>query len=351
MALDPEQEFDDAALARYFAGESDDREEVAIGRRIAADPEYAGEIARLRDVWEASAGEQPDIEAALAKVTGGGSGRQVLRLPRVAGAERAWWSRMPWAVAAAVLVAIGSAGMWRVVGSGEAEMRMRELATPAGSRATITLKDGTRLVLGPATHLRVAAGFGRDERVVELDGEAVFAVVHDTRRPFVVRTARGDVRDVGTTFTVLAYRGDRDVHVAVQEGAVEVAGTALGPRDVAALDSTGRITVRRGVDVSRYFGWTQGGLAFEDTPLRQAVRELARTYDLTITIADSALAGKLVTASFTNEPLDEVLDAVTRVVGGHYERTGRVVVIRRSLVPVQRPGRTGSQAMRVTRAN
>jgi ferric-dicitrate binding protein FerR (iron transport regulator) len=98
---------------------------------------------------------------------------------------------------------------------------------------------------------------------------------------------------------------------------------------MASVDSVGRITVRRNVDLSRYLGWTQGALVFNDTPLRDAVRDVERAYDVRVTIADSDLAVKLVTASFARQSIDEVLEEITHVVGAHYERTGRRVVIRR----------------------
>jgi ferric-dicitrate binding protein FerR (iron transport regulator) len=94
----------------------------------------------------------------------------------------------------------------------------------------------------------------------------------------------------------------------------------------------------------------QGGMAFEDTPLRDVARELERTYDLTVTIADSALAKMPVTGSFPSAPVDEVLDAMTRVVGARFQRSGRVVTIRRGVVPAGRAVPGERDAMQFTRA-
>jgi ferric-dicitrate binding protein FerR (iron transport regulator) len=247
------------------------------------------------------------------------------------------------------VIATGSLAVWHT-GRPAPAQQFREFASAPGSRTTIVLRDGTRLALGPATHLRVPGDFGASSRTVELDGEVLFTVVHDARRPFQVRTRHTTVTDVGTTFAVRAYADDADEQIAVAEGEVALPGAALSARDVAAVDSAGRIRVRRGVDVSPYVGFAQGLLAFKDTPLSEAARDLARTFDLDVTIADSTLATKPVTASFTGQPVDEVLDVVSHVVGAHFERHGRAVVIRRGVAPVGRRGPATTAEQRMTDA-
>ncbi len=229
---------------------------------------------------------------------------------------------------------------------------VRELATAAAGRATVTLRDGTRLVLAPDSRLRVPADFGVRERLVELDGEAELTVVHDAAHPFAVRTARAVVRDIGTRFVMQAYATDPLERVAVADGAVVLApnrsttfgnagdtrpGTTLGPGSVATVDGVGRVTLRTGVDVTPYLAWTQGRLVFQNTPLADVARQLSRTFDLSITVADSVLATDEVTGAYGNESPDDILDDITRAAGARYERAGRVVVIRRRTAATIQP--------------
>jgi ferric-dicitrate binding protein FerR (iron transport regulator) len=251
--------------------------------------------------------------------------------------------RMGWAVAAGLVIALG----WSVATRSPASQQFREFTTAAGNRATVTLHDGTQLMLGPATRVRVPLDFGRSERIVELDGEALFAVVHDTRHPFAVRTERTTVRDVGTTFVVAAYAGDPSERVAVSEGEVMLGGTELRARDRASIDASGHMSVTRGTDVSPDLAWSQGRLVFEDTPLREAARTLARALDLEIVLADSTLGSRRLTAAFGDDPADEVLDAISQAVGAQYERTGRKVILRRRVGAADR-GVPASRAPLVT---
>jgi ferric-dicitrate binding protein FerR (iron transport regulator) len=235
-------------------------------------------------------------------------------------------------------IGVGSA-TWGAASGRITPQGLQDFTTPAGGRATVTLGDGTRLILGPASRLRVPSGYGAHARTVELSGEALFAVVHDARRPFAVRTAATVVRDIGTMFAVRAYADDAREQIAVQEGSVSIGALTLRARDVATVSSTADVTVHAVRDIAPYLAWSQGQLAFSDTPLRDVVRELGRTFNLSITVVDSTLANTLVTESFTDQPIDVILDDITAVVGAQYHRTGRSVTIRPRARGATQPGR------------
>ncbi len=239
-----------------------------------------------------------------------------------------------------VLLPVTIVAAWRAAGSRVAPQQFREFASAPGGRATVVLRDGTRLLLGPATHVRVPADFGHVQRAVELDGEAIFAVSHDDHHPFAVHTARAVVRDVGTTFVIRAYASDSEERVGVVEGEVAIVRTpgrvspeaadrrSLQARDVASVTDR-HIVVTRGVTLTALTAWAQGRIVFDETPLSDVVRELSRVFDLSITVGDSVLAQDRVTAAYSDESSDQVLDDITSAIGARYERTGRTVVIRR----------------------
>lgn len=83
--------------------------------------------------------------------------------------------------------------------------------------ASIVYPDGTRLDLGPGTHLGELV-----EKSIRLDRGTVAAQVakQDPKQPFVVRTAHGDVRVIGTTLRVVA--DPRRTQLEVEEGKVEL---------------------------------------------------------------------------------------------------------------------------------
>jgi transmembrane sensor len=332
----PDDEIDWALLDRYFAGTCTAAEAAVVGAWLLAHPERRRDIEAARGAidpsrsidttsgadtaWAAVSARMRPIRASEAE-----------RRSRVGRWARANRPRVTWWVAglaAAVVVAalIGTTA-WHM-GLLAPAQQFRELASAAGSRVSVTLRDGTTLVLGPATHLRVASDFGTSTRTVMLDGEALFTVVHDARHPFAVQTARGTVRDVGTTFVVRAYRDDADERVAVAEGEVVLGRTSLRANDRVTIDGAGHFAIQRGVHVADDMGWARGRLVFDETPMDGVARELSRTYDLDVRVQDPALTQVPFTATFAGEPIEQVLSVMNCVVGAKADRVGRAVIIR-----------------------
>jgi transmembrane sensor len=183
------------------------------------------------------------------------------------------------------------------------------------------------VVLGVGSALRTADHWW-GSRDVYLEGEAYFEVRHDAARPFVVHTARGATEDLGTSFDVRAYPTDGALRVVVRDGRVAVGGThTLGAGDLAVIDSAGRATIVRGVAVDDYTGWTDGRIVFRDVPLRQALAELARWYDLDVTLTDASAGERRVSGRFADAPASRVLDTICASAGVRWVQVGRAVAV------------------------
>ena len=102
------------------------------------------------------------------------------------------------------------------------EVQLQTVTVPAGQRAQITLADGTRVWLNSKSTMKYAANFGRNERNVELDGEAYFEVAKNKNIPFYVHTETNKVKVVGTSFNVCAYSGSHEFGTTLVEGIVDI---------------------------------------------------------------------------------------------------------------------------------
>jgi ferric-dicitrate binding protein FerR (iron transport regulator) len=70
-------------------------------------------------------------------------------------------------------------------------------------------------------------------------------------------------------------------------------------------------------------------LAFQATPLRDAARDIERVYRTPVTIGDSALAAETITATFTDRPVEEVVNVICAVLSARCEvHEGRVRIER-----------------------
>ncbi len=348
-------DFDWKLLERWLAGECTSAEAAAVSAWLAADPWNRTFLEELRRTMPMTkpATDGWDIDRAwsrMADPTGALPSRSVPRPPNLApplrvvpgaGRRREWPVRpVRWlATAAAVVLAVG--GTLLVERAAERQAMLpaaaapRAFTTSRGQRLELRLADGTRVTLGPVSRLEVPVEYGTAKRLVRLEGEAYFDVVHDSTRPFAVRTRYALARDLGTRFVVRARDGEPAVRVVVADGAVALGaalsaghgGTVLTRGELGRLDSAGASSVVRGVQLNRYLAWTEGRLVFEQAPVAEAAADISRWYDIDLALGDSALAARRLTVAFHDEPLEQMLDAFAFVAHARYERSGRRVTL------------------------
>jgi transmembrane sensor len=244
--------------------------------------------------------------------------------------------RRPWLIAAALLLVAAPFAAWRLATrERNVSVAMREVVTPNGKRSTIDLGDGSRVTLNSGSRLRYPADPTRS-RDVELYGEGYFEVTHDAARAFRVHAHGGLVQDIGTRFTVRAYREQQQVEVVVTEGVVSLRRDTSGLSDSAIvkqgerarLEETGRVVVES-VPTERYTGWARGTLVLENVTLNEARRDLERWFDIQITLADSGLAQRQLMARFQDESASAVLTAIGIALDVGVEQRGRTFTIKR----------------------
>jgi transmembrane sensor len=166
-----------------------------------------------------------------------------------------------------------------------------------------------------------------------LQGEAYFDVVHDERRPFVVRAGGLVAKDLGTEFTVRAYREDAGPLVVVRSGRVAIrAAGGSAPERVVAPGQLGRLgagreTTVEAVDTAAYFAWTEGRLVLDRVPLREALPQLSRWFDLDFRLADSASGSVPLSVSLKTQPTTDVLNNLAASLGMKQRQVGRVVTL------------------------
>ena len=238
----------------------------------------------------------------------------------------------PWAVAAAAAivaaVAIGSRVSQTSGDGGVPGWGASEVVTGANELATVKLGEGSVVRLAPSSRLRVLAGRGR---AVTLEGRAFFAVQRMPAHPLLVRTAAGDARVLGTRFELATDNGG--LRLRVVEGRVALT-TQRERTEVAAGQETavknGVIVRPRLADTSASAArWVGTFLAFQATPLGDAAREIERVYRTRVSITDTLLARETITASFTDRPVEEVVNVVCSVLNAHCDvRDGKVRIDR-----------------------
>lgn len=198
------------------------------------------------------------------------------------------------------------------------EAMWNTIHTPRGGQYRVTLPDGTKVWLNAASSITFPTAFTGNKREVKIDGEVYFEVRPNKQQPFLVKVDGGSVVEVlGTSFNVNAYKDEASINTTLLEGSVAVslsdaikqgnnahthARTILKPGQqsrIAALSahqySSGIVIIN--ADTNKVVAWKNGAFNFENTSLEEAMRQLARWYDLEIVypkgVPDIKFGGKM----------------------------------------------------------
>lgn len=202
-----------------------------------------------------------------------------------------------------------------------------QYAAERAQRKTITLPDGSQLAMDADTQAQVT--LYRDRREVRLvEGQILFAVTADRRKPFHVLAGPARVSVVGTRFSVRYRSEGMDaglVKVAVEQGHVRVAGVAAAGNESAAaavdlvagqglgVAANGAVGAVTAVAPSGIALWRKGLVRFENTPLADALRELERYGPTGLVIRNPAVAALPIGGSYPVDHPGEFARMVTQI--------------------------------------
>lgn len=355
------------ALGRYLSGDSSAEEAQVVASYLAAHPDDARIVEaveqaaiRLGDDLHAPIDTERALRAVMSRRTGesgdsgeSGEARPVRSLEQARAARerapsdsrvassspRTRW-RAPAAVAAAVLLVASAALLWR---GGTDSPRAAEVrfAAAVGTRDSLQLPDGTRVLLSPMSSVRYASDFGASSREVTLEGDGYFDVADNDAQPFTVHAGEAVIIDLGTAFAVQSDSA-RGVAVTVTEGRVRLSHSettsspeapavelVAGERAVLAIGT--RTPIRDSGDVEPSLAWTRGVLVFRDALFADVSIALQRWYGVTA-IADSSLRARRITATFDGDTRETVLQAIALSLGATLSLQGDSVSFRATSV-------------------
>lgn len=184
------------------------------------------------------------------------------------------------------------------------------ISTGKGDVRRLTLAEGSAITLNTESRLKPRI----EDRVREVElveGEALFDVARDRRRPFIVRAGEARVRVLGTSFAVRRFT-DGSVEVTVLEGLVElgVAGKESGQllrrgqRSRLRADGTFETVRLAPTALERSVGWRSGLIDLQGLTLAEAAAEYARYSDRRIDVADAKVGALKVTGVYsTSDPV------------------------------------------------
>ena len=241
-----------------------------------------------------------------------------------------------YAAVVAIIIAVGCISYWQ----GEVNVKDTfadiSVESPLGSKTKLYLPDGTLVWLNAGSRMTYSQGFGVDNRKVELEGEGYFEVKRNEKIPFFVKTKDLQLQVLGTKFNFRDYPEDHEVVVSLLEGKVglnnllrEEKEAVLSPDERAVLNKANGLLTVESVTASNASQWTDGYLFFDEELLPDIAKELERSYNVKIHIANDSLKTFRFYGNFVRreQNIQEVLEALASTEKMQYKIEERNITI------------------------
>jgi len=232
---------------------------------------------------------------------------------------------------------------------------LNTVSTRAGSRSRLQLPDGTLVWLNADSRLSYKIDNQAATREVTLTGEAYFDVARDKDHPFLIHTNTIDIRVLGTAFDVQCYGNDKHTETSLFQGSVEVtlknspakkiilqpseklivhnnemAVTNIGTKaedNDEPLMTVGKVHYQQKDSSYIETLWTRNQLAFDDRTLEEVAHQIERWYGAHLIITDDKLKTERFSATFEDESLPQVMEALRMTGNFHYSIHKKEVTI------------------------
>ncbi|QHT71392.1 DUF4974 domain-containing protein [Rhodocytophaga rosea] len=325
-------------IAAYLAGECSLQEKQEIENWRQVNPKNEQDFQRWQRLWQASQQTldkfTPDAVKAWKKVSPG-------EIPVTSFAtikpspERNHRKLFSWVRNIAAVLLISAALGWGIWQINSSSVEWIEKASLQETSQMIVLADGTKIWLNSQSKLRYPEQFDTNIREVFLEGEAYFEVAENAEKPFIIHSQSSVTQVLGTTFTVRSYEAEPTVEVNLLSGKVAFSlentqpdhKVTLKPGQKGVLNKARQKITVSGNENENFLAWKTGKLVFQDIALRDALQTLETYYQIDFTVTDSLLLNCRFTGSFTQAPLEDVLQVFAFGSDISYQKQGNQYIL------------------------
>ncbi|MEP3390642.1 MAG: FecR domain-containing protein [Reichenbachiella sp.] len=199
--------------------------------------------------------------------------------------------------------------------------------TTDGEIRKLELADGSIIWLNENSTFSYSKKMNEDQRVVSLDGQAYFDVAKDSERPFVILGEKATVEVLGTSFDLVSKATYANVNVT----SGRVAFGSSSDEEVKVILEKGNQATFNGNKLAKNdsfndnaSSWMTKDFMFKSAPLSQVAETLSEHFNVKIKV-DEAIKNCLITSSFEDKELDEILSTFEAIANIKNERNGKTI--------------------------
>ncbi len=205
------------------------------------------------------------------------------------------------------------------------------IRTPVGGEFEVTLPDGSLVKLNADSELKLLGGYNKEDRKIDLLGEAFFDVQKSTK-PFIVNTANQKVTVLGTQFNIKAYANELNTTTRLLRGSVKVSNSTSGKE---ILMKPGDEVINRGHELMLSamekieVDWVNREFVFNNKTAEELMNDIARWYNLEVVFEKPELKAKVFSGKVKRyAKFDKVMSILNATEAFDIEVEGRKVTIK-----------------------
>lgn len=249
------------------------------------------------------------------------------------------YSSRIWKVAAAIVLIAGiSFYIVQTEQTSTPEIAWVTKTTQLGQKTTVTLSDGSTVKLNSGSSISYPQHFDKNNRKIELIGEAFFEVAKDAKRPFKVKTGEVTTIALGTSFNINAYPNKKSIDISLATGKVKVESSNykkkaidpiyLMPGEKASYHISTLYFKKQTFDSEEMLGWKDGIIYFKNANESDLVEKLKGWYGVDIQIKNQPTKTIDISTRFDNVSLENVLESLSYTLGFEYSIDNKKVIIK-----------------------
>ncbi|HRP30945.1 MAG TPA: FecR domain-containing protein [Agriterribacter sp.] len=267
-----------------------------------------------------------------------------------------------WWIAAAMLglLFLGSRWLWVNYAQPKQQKEVSEIFAARGVKSHLFLPDGSSVWLNSDSKIYYDKRFNGATREVTLDGEAFFKVVKNKKRPFIVHTSAIDIKVLGTSFNVKAYKTDPTIETTLITGSVEIENKIepgqskilLKPKEkliyskleldqpvssseISKPEKTKKPsgvlvkTLPPGIADTAFAetSWVHNRLIYDGDSFSELAKKMERWFNVQIVFKNKAVSEARLVGAFEDETIEQALQALQMITPFNFNIKGSMVEI------------------------
>ena len=329
------QHVDEELLIRFIVGETNEQEAEIVSLWLDASADNKAKYNALLKVWKSAASHKEvspaevNTDAAWNKLKS-----RVEDYAEIESKHKFKERKLSFyliRVAAVLVIGFAIFSIYRYQSFNDSQVQLVSLES---TKTNESLPDGTYISLNQNTIIQYESEFSESERRIKMSGEAFFDVKPDPERPFIIEAQEAVITVLGTSFNVKALAEDAAVEVLVEEGKVELSNTDKSASTILKVGEKGiylkesnEVKKETDIDAESLY-WLNKTLLFRDTKLSMVFATLEKLYDVEITVENKDILNCELTAKFSNETCDHIIDHISTIFELKTERIANKISVK-----------------------